>query len=87
MDYQREHELKEIIRQYTDDNFVDALYEGTTSETTVVGFERAMEVIAQNCHLPEFGIKSARFILENYNPGKEYRGDLFESYAVKSAIR
>ena len=76
--YEEERQYKKEISQVMGDGFVDAMYDGTTSETLQSGFIRAMGIIAHNCHLPEFGVESARFILENCNPGKEYNGRVFQ---------
>jgi hypothetical protein len=85
MDYwAEERKYKQIISKAMGDDFVDAIFEGTTSDTSRSGFLRSLEIIAANCHIAEFGVGRARSILENRNPGKEYNGLVFQGYAEEA---
>ena len=64
---------KETIAAYMGHNFVDAIYEGTTSETLTIGFEKAMKRIAVHCE-KNLGITPiwAVHILREENPERQY---------------
>lgn len=65
--------VKDIIRKFMGDHFVDAIYQGTTQDTLTVHFENALCQIAAVCEANK-GITphAAGKILVRYNPDGEY---------------
>ncbi len=86
-----ETELKNKIAAVMGHNFADALYEGTTSETLTINFLSGISAIAYICERDGWiDISTARNIMEAANPGKMYKGEVFEGYAkagLRKAIR
>jgi hypothetical protein len=84
---EEERYYKGVISEAMGDGFCDALFEGTTSETLVVGFKSSLATIAFYCKRDGFiSLSSASFILRRDNPGKQYRVDMFASYAKRAML-
>jgi hypothetical protein len=83
-----ETKFKHEIAQYMGWGFVDAIFEGTTSETLREPFLEALETIAGACRDNKtIPTTLARFILEKLNPAGQYNGERFVAYAEAAESR
>ncbi len=82
-----EHDKKMIAEKMGDD-FVDAIYEGTTADTLTTGLDEALADIARIVSLNgTITVEHAAMLLGLDNPGREYRVDLFKAHLAYCARR